>query len=67
MKKTAHNVRWLKVCNGLLSGALALLGYASCDSSDEPAEEAHRMPSMKSRVRSRIGTRRLLSKAPASS
>lgn len=39
MKKTAHNVRWLKVCNGLLSGALALLGYASCDSSDEPAEE----------------------------
>lgn len=39
MKKTVHNVRWLKVCNGLLSGALALLGYASCDSSDEPAEE----------------------------
>lgn len=39
MKKTAHNLRWLKVCNGLLSGALALLGYASCDSSDEPAEE----------------------------
>lgn len=33
MKKTAHNVRWLKVCNGLLSGALALLGYTSCDSS----------------------------------
>lgn len=39
MKKTTHNVRWLKVCNGLLSGTLALLGYTSCDSAgDEPVE-----------------------------
>lgn len=33
MKKTTHKFSWLKTCNGLLSGALALLGYTSCDSS----------------------------------
>ena len=32
MKKTTHKVSLLKACNGLLSGALALLGYTSCDS-----------------------------------
>ena len=39
MKKKSLNVRWLKICNGLLSGTLALLGYTSCDSSDEPGVE----------------------------
>lgn len=33
MKKATHKFSWLKTCNGLLSGALALLGYTSCDSS----------------------------------
>lgn len=33
MKKATHKFSWLKACNSLLSGALALLGYASCDSS----------------------------------
>ena len=33
MKKATHKVSLLKACNGLLSGALALLGYTSCDSS----------------------------------
>ncbi len=32
MKKATHKVSLLKACNGLLSGALALLGYTSCDS-----------------------------------
>ena len=32
MKKVTHKFSWLKACNGLLSGALALLGYTSCDS-----------------------------------
>ncbi len=36
MKKATLNIRWLKACNGLLSGALALLGYTSCDS--DPGE-----------------------------
>lgn len=39
MKKTTHKVSLLKACNGLLSGALALLGYTSCDfAGDEPVE-----------------------------
>lgn len=39
MKETTHKFSWLKVCNGLLSGTLALLGYTSCDSlGDEPVE-----------------------------
>ena len=33
MKKATHKVSLLKACNGFLSGALALLGYTSCDSS----------------------------------
>ena len=33
MKKTTHKFSWLKACNSLLSGTLALLGYTSCDSS----------------------------------
>lgn len=38
-KKTKLDNRWLKLCNGLLSGVLALLGYTSCDSwGDSPVE-----------------------------
>ena len=29
MKKTTHKFSWLKACNSLLSGTLALLGYTS--------------------------------------
>lgn len=39
MKKTAHKFSWLKACNSLLSGALALLGYTSCDSLGETPDE----------------------------
>lgn len=38
-KKTGLDNCWLKLCNGLLSGVLALLGYTSCDSiGDSPVE-----------------------------
>jgi len=39
MKKTTHKVSLLKAYNGLLSGALALLGYTSCDSLGETPDE----------------------------
>ena len=39
MKKATHKVSLLKACNGLLSGALALLGYTSCDSLGETPDE----------------------------
>lgn len=40
MKTRKQEVRWLRTCNGLLSGALALLGFTACDSTggDTPVE-----------------------------
>lgn len=40
MKTRKQKLRWLRTCNGLLSGALALLGFTACDSigGDTPVE-----------------------------
>ena len=37
MKTRKHHVHWVNICNGFLSGALALLGFTACG--EEQAEE----------------------------